>query len=249
VSQLEDLLDIKQAARFLGVSETSLRRWTNSGLLAHMRVGRKRERRFRRADLVAFMEQQPAGPGEEAADGARRHTTIGGIPVPYGAHWSAFYGDEAGRIKLAAGFLADGLRPGSVCFLVTSPESRPAVLARLGGRASLESEIEQGRLVPSQYPGTPTEQYDYWETHFLKAVTGGASSLRVVGDIGSFLDAGMSLDDVMEYERGYERLMARRFPVVTLCMYDVRRFDSVAVMRALREHRDTFRYPAERLLA
>jgi excisionase family DNA binding protein len=249
VSQPEDLLDIKQAARFLGVSETSLRRWTNSGLLAHMRVGRKRERRFRRADLISFTEQQPAGPEEGAADDPRRHTTIAGISVPYGAHWSAFYGDEAGRIKLATGFFADGLRPGSVCFLVTSPESRPAVLARLGGETSMESEIDQGRLVPSQYLGTPAEQYEYWETHFLKVVTGGASSLRVVGDMSSCLDAGMSLDDVMDYERGYDRLMARRFPVVTLCMYDVRRFDSVAVIRALREHRDTFRYPAERLLA
>jgi excisionase family DNA binding protein len=56
----EDLLDIKQAARYLQVSETSLRRWTNSGQLACLRVGRKRERRFRRADLLAFMEYQPA---------------------------------------------------------------------------------------------------------------------------------------------------------------------------------------------
>ena len=60
MSDQEDLLDIKQAARFLQVSETSLRRWTNTGQLACLRVGRKRERRFRRADLLAFMEYQPA---------------------------------------------------------------------------------------------------------------------------------------------------------------------------------------------
>lgn len=59
MSDHEDLLDIKQAARFLQVSETSLRRWTNAGQLACLRVGRKRERRFRRADLLAFMEEQP----------------------------------------------------------------------------------------------------------------------------------------------------------------------------------------------
>lgn len=60
MSDQEDLLDIKQAARFLQVSETSLRRWTNAGHLACLRLGRKRERRFRRADLLAFMEDQPA---------------------------------------------------------------------------------------------------------------------------------------------------------------------------------------------
>ena len=56
----EQLLDIEQAARFLNVSETSLRRWTNAGRLACLRVGRRRERRFRTADLLSFMESQPA---------------------------------------------------------------------------------------------------------------------------------------------------------------------------------------------
>src|SRR3981189_582967 len=52
----ERLLTIKQAAALLSVSQVSLRRWTNEGLLASMRVGGKRERRFREADLLAFME-------------------------------------------------------------------------------------------------------------------------------------------------------------------------------------------------
>jgi len=60
MSDPDNLLDISQAARFLQVSETSLRRWTNAGQLACLRVGLKRERRFRRADLLAFMEDQPA---------------------------------------------------------------------------------------------------------------------------------------------------------------------------------------------
>ena len=65
----DELWDIKQAARFLQVSETSLRRWTNRGQLACLRVGLRRERRFRRADLLAFMEYQPA----RTSDGERNH--------------------------------------------------------------------------------------------------------------------------------------------------------------------------------
>lgn len=61
----DELLDIKQAARFLKVSETSLRRWTNSGRLPCLRVGRRRERRFRRADLLAFLED-PSGGADRA---------------------------------------------------------------------------------------------------------------------------------------------------------------------------------------
>ena len=51
-----ELLDIAQAAALLRVSEASLRRWTNAGRLPCRRIGGRRERRFRRADLMAFLE-------------------------------------------------------------------------------------------------------------------------------------------------------------------------------------------------
>jgi len=48
-------LTIAEAAAFLHVSETSLRRWTNSGRLRSFRVGGRNERRFLMDDLLAFM--------------------------------------------------------------------------------------------------------------------------------------------------------------------------------------------------
>src|SRR2546430_14528090 len=53
----ERLLNTAEAARFLRVSQASIRRWSDSGLLAARRVGRRRERRFHESDLRAFMEQ------------------------------------------------------------------------------------------------------------------------------------------------------------------------------------------------
>ncbi len=46
MSDRNELLDINQAATLLKVSETSLRRWTNAGVLPCLRVGLRRERRF-----------------------------------------------------------------------------------------------------------------------------------------------------------------------------------------------------------
>src|SRR5438094_198800 len=72
-----ELLDIKQAAALLQVSEASLRRWTNDGRLASYRVGGRRERRFRRADLLAFLESGPnvklPRAGEVGGQAAARH--------------------------------------------------------------------------------------------------------------------------------------------------------------------------------
>ena len=40
----DSLLNTKEAARFLRVSEASIRRWSDAGLLPARRVGRRRER-------------------------------------------------------------------------------------------------------------------------------------------------------------------------------------------------------------
>src|SRR6202035_4856670 len=48
-------LTIAEAAEFLHVSQTSLRRWTNSGKLRSFRVGGRNERRFLMDDLLAFV--------------------------------------------------------------------------------------------------------------------------------------------------------------------------------------------------
>jgi excisionase family DNA binding protein len=248
----DDLLDIKQAAEFLRVSETSLRRWTNAGRLACLRVGRKRERRFRRADLLAFMEAQPAtttSAPRQSMPPAVEHTVIDGTAVALGSHLCGLYATDLGVVRLAVEFLAGGLRPGSACVLVALPNVRDLVLQSLdGSRAALENDIDRGRLVLSKYHQSAREQWDYFDSELGKAVADGAQSLRVVGDMWPFAVA-VGAEELVEYEAGYEQYIARRFPVVTLCAYDVRQFSGVAVLNALKGHRDTFRYSAQYSLA
>jgi transcriptional repressor of dcmA and dcmR len=93
----ERLLDIKQAARFLNVSETSLRRWTSSGQLGCARLGGRRERRFRRADLLAFLEDQPATNLVRKAHprrGEANHPSFAGVPLPRGSHLCGLYASD-----------------------------------------------------------------------------------------------------------------------------------------------------------
>jgi excisionase family DNA binding protein len=248
----EALLDIKQAAQFLQVSETSLRRWTNSGRLPCLRVGRKRERRFLRADLLAFMEVQPlaieADP-PRAAEVAAHHALIDGIAVPHGAHLCGLYATDAGRVKLAASFVAGGLRPRNACVLVARPKARQDILAQLNKwHPSVDADVKSGRLVLGEYRAAADEQYDYLRAHLATAMRSGARSLRVVGDVSSFAE-GAGADAVAEYEAGYERAIAERFPVVTLCTYDVRLFSGVEILTAFKGHPHSFRYPCEWLLA
>ena len=252
MSDANELLDIHDAGGFLNVSETSLRRWTNAGTLPCLRIGRRRERRFRRADLLAFMEHQPLRPtrGEAlpAIDAPERWVDQP-ITVTQGSHLCAFYDSDLGRATLAVGFLLDGLREGSVVYLVASARSAKQILKYLKQkRPSLERNIGAGRLVVSDYQKSWRAQINEFELRLTAAAAAGAQSFRVFGDTWEMRKKS-SANSFVDYETAYDQFIARRFPVVTICAYDVRRFSGRAVLDALKAHRDTFRYPIERALA
>jgi transcriptional repressor of dcmA and dcmR len=198
------------------------------------------------------MEERPASStigALRASPPQASYTIIGGIPVPYGSHVAGLYADNAGRAKQAVAFLADGLHPGTVCYLVAAPAARDDILTHLAhGRPSLERDIDDGRLVLSEYAASARAQYEYFEANFIAATRAGVHSLRVVGDVWAFAEV-ITRPGLVEYEAGFDLFLAQRFPVVTLCQYDVRQFSSLDVFTALRAHKDTFRYPVERVVS
>ena len=141
-----ELLDIRQAAALLQVSAASLRRWSNAGRLASFRVGGRRERRFRRADLLAFLESHPAaaGPASAAAPLDAAH-----------GHLCGLYLSDAARVRAAARFLADALRAGGVSVLAAEPTVGNRILTQLERQwPSVQRDIKSGRLVLSRYAAT-----------------------------------------------------------------------------------------------
>jgi len=249
------LLDIGQAAELLNVSETSLRRWTNSGRLPCLRVGQRRERRFQRGDLLAFLEAQPSDINAGGGDaGPVKHGDLwdlsaGPVTVMHGSHLCGLYASGSGRIMLAVPFLLDGLHEGSVCFLVASLRARNKILKSLTKkRPSLQEDISAERLIASDYQASPRAQYSYFRELIEKKASEGAPSFRVLGDLWGFR-SHVSKESIVEHEAAYDRLIARKYRVVTICLYDVRKFSGVEILNALKEHVDMFRYPVEKELA
>jgi len=219
-----ELLDIAQAAALLRVSEASLRRWTNAGRLPCRRIGGRRERRFRRADLMAFLEG-------DASEAPARHVC-------------GFYASDLGRTRQAASLVENGLDAGGVCILTAQRRVREPVLARLARRRPLlRRDLEAKRLLVSEYAETAATQLKFWETTFGAAMRDGARALRVVGDVsGGRLAREGDFDQVLEYEAGYETL-SRRFPVTTACLYDARSYSGLEAARLVQRHPDLFRHP------
>ncbi|MEA2706864.1 MAG: hypothetical protein QOH22_1652 [Gemmatimonadaceae bacterium] len=247
-----DLLDISEAAQLLSVSETSLRRWTNDGLLPCLRIGRRRERRFRRADLLAFMEQPDTTQrtGDEKG-GAMKTQKMDDEPIAaiHGNHLCGIYGSDAGRLDLAVPFLLEGLQKKSVCFLVAPADAQKDILkAMRKKRPSVDADIEAGRLIVSEHQQSPAEQCSFFEVAMRKAEGEGVDSFRVVGDMWG-LRLLVSPEQMIELEVGFERLIVPQFPVVALCAYDARKFTGVELLDALKDHDDTFKFPMGRTIA
>jgi hypothetical protein len=135
-----------------------------------------------------------------------------------------------------------------VCFPVASAEVQLQILGRLRkGHPALDAEIAAGNLVLSEYAATVSEQNEFWERSFVAALGRGASALRVVGD-SPWPGSGSPLADAIAYEREYERLFARRFPLVTLCLYPADSLTGRDVCEIYSSHPDSFAYPVERII-
>jgi excisionase family DNA binding protein len=247
-----ELLDIREAAEFLGVSETSLRRWTNASMLPCLRIGRRRERRFRRADLLAFMEQPAAAQRLAAGNGSSMKATQPKSRTSaaiHGNHLCGIYGSDAGRLDLAVPFLLEGLAKNSVCFLVAPSRAQKAIVkAMKQRRPSLDSDIKAGQLIVTEHQKSPAAQCRFFETAMKKAEAEGVESFCVVGDMWG-LRLLVSSKEMVELEIGFERLIVPRFPVVALCAYDARKFTGLELLDALKDHEDTFKFPLGKTLA
>jgi excisionase family DNA binding protein len=245
-----ELLDIREAAQFLSVSETSLRRWTNEGMLPCLRIGRRRERRFRRADLLAFMEQPAVAQGQETwREEPMDVEELSAEPVAaiQGNHLCGIYGTDAGRLDLAVPFLLEGLEKKSVCFFIAPSEVLKEVASVMKEkRPSLDADIKAGRLILSEHQKSPAAQCRFFEIAMKKAEDEGVESFRVVGDMWG-LRLLVSASEVVELELGFESLIVPNFPVVALCAYDARKFTGVELLEALKAHPDTFKFPMRML--
>ena len=224
------------AAAFLGVSEASVRRWADSGVLSVQRVGRRRARRFTEEDLLRL----------KASGRMIGQTPTGGTSLPPAArpsqvrahdHFATFFDSDAGRLRLTLPFLRDGLLAGQRCFLVASKSVADEYIQALA--IDLPTAVESGALtIRSGVGSSAREAVAAWERLWWEALGRGASAIRVVGEMATY-EGFTDVNEMLDYEVAYDSL-AKRHPVQTLCQYDVRRFSGETIMGVLKTHPDLF---------
>ena len=232
------LLNTAEAASFLRVSQASVRRWSDSGLLRARRVGRRRERRFTEQDLRTFMEPSASAPHDQA----HAAVFVGGTQVPVHGHLATFYSSDEGRLRLTIPFLCEGLRLGQPCFLAASDVVLEAYMDALGREEGIDvgAAVSNGLLVAVSGPGTTVEgAVEFWEEALSKALVARPVLMRIVGEMVSERKVFASEAEMIRYEIAFN-MIAKRFRTVTLCQYDVRAFSGETIFRALKAHPDLY---------
>ena len=171
-------------------------------------------------------ELSQARPAAEPPD-----VLLGGAPVPLHAHYPTFYSTDESRMRMSLPFLRDGLRLGQPCFLAATGAVAERYTAALPEGAGLTVVDGPGQSVEGALA--------FWDRTMWQAMEAGAGVIRVVGEMACERELFSSDAEMMRYELAYNRI-ARRFPVVSLCQYDVREFRGEIVFEAFKAHPDVY---------
>jgi excisionase family DNA binding protein len=234
----QELLNTAEAARFLRVSQASIRRWSDAGLLPSHRVGARHERRFAEPDLAQFLGSVD-GPSVHPPPAVLR---VGDVLLEVPGHVATFYSSDAGRTRLTVPFIADGLRSDQHCFLVATDEVLTVYMQALTNQDGIDVDraVANGQLTAVAFDGATVEKaVAFWEGKFADILSRSPSAIRHVGEMATVRRMFPSEDDMLRFEEAYES-MCRRYPVAAICQYDVREFDGVAMVRVLKAHPDIF---------
>ncbi|MDZ7696357.1 MAG: MEDS domain-containing protein [Deltaproteobacteria bacterium] len=223
---MDHLLNTKEAAQVLNVSEMSIRRWTNSGKLNCYRVGGKRERRFRVSDLEEFLHN--------SHNHAVKPLGLGGHKVPDGSHMTHFYADDSEWLDVAIPYLVKGIERDEASLAVMPPDKGRQLVADMKDQGHPVGDwLDAGQLRISAGMDSPEEMVRY-----LVAFAQGAGKFRVLGDMIWTVRRGWDLAALSVLEQ-VPKLMPPVENGLLLCQYSLEDFSGAAIMMAAESHRQT----------
>ena len=233
-------LTITEASEFLQVSETSLRRWTNSGKLRCFRVGGRSERRFLQEDLLAFMQTMNLQPEPPVTETETNTDTLSEE-----RHICLFFVNQDEQWQMMRPYLLEHLGTGVPVLYIqdSTPPERLKELLRAEGFL-VEDLISHGllKILPPEEAYLLTGRFDaqrmlaFIESAILGAIAAGHDRVLLTGEMTWSLPDTPGAESMMQYEALLNPLVDKYPGVTIVCQYDLKRFDGPSVLEALLTH-------------
>lgn len=170
------------------------------------------------------------------------NTSSEAVTITRGDHLFALYATDHGRLLLAVPFLLDGLREGSVCFLIGPDSSTKEIIAELKkSRIDIDRDIAEGRLVEAEHQDSTLGQFEFFESRTSAAERAGMNTFRLFADMVGARQH-MSVEQLLDIERRFDDVIVHKHQIAAMCAYDVRSFSGIELLAALRIHRGSVRY-------
>ena len=237
------LLTITEAAAFLNVSKATIRRWTDDGRLACMRIGARKERRFRHDNLVELITKPELK--QAVSDAAEAHASA--VPLSNPGHQcivSNSTDEEWATMGLA---ILAALKDGSQVLVVESSDRR----RRLEGLLQ-ENGLSLGDLQASHVLQCVSIEDSYYlsgeflwdraiafiESSVLAAKARGFEKILIIGANAGQAESDVQryADEMKKYELGLDEMLLRHPGASVLCPYTASEISAQLMIQGFLTH-------------
>ena len=236
----KEMLTLDEAAHYLGVSKTSLRRWTNDGQLSCHRIGLRNERRFERQMLEAFL----AGRKERASvdfPGASRQPASGAPRE----HFGFFFRNPSEQWEGFRTYFLDYYRSGMPTIYLHNASTREQIADRVRGEGiDPDVALERGllRLVHARdlYLQQGAFSADFMIAFVRRTMIAlraeGYPRILLTGEMDWYFSGEKGVEEIHAYEYRLNALLDEYPNSTIVCQYDISRFDAEATLAACCTH-------------
>lgn len=245
MSDNRKMLTLEEAARYLGVSKTSLRRWTKDGQLSCHRIGVRAERRFDQTMLDEFLLRRSAGvpiaaPGTALADAMSQAAQNGRHK-----HVCLYFRNPIEQWEVFRRYFLDHYRAGLPTTYLHQASSREQLMERVHAEGiDAQDAVNRGllRMVPARdsylRQGVFSADFmiSFMRLMMVRLHADGFQKHLVTGEMDWFFTDTPGVEDIHAYERRLNKLLDEYPEVTVVCQYDITRFDGEGVLQACATH-------------
>jgi excisionase family DNA binding protein len=245
MSDSKGMLTLEEAARYLGVSKTSLRRWTKDGQLSCHRIGVRAERRFDQRMLDEFLLRRGAGLPLAAAGGSLTDAMRQAAQEGRHKHVCLYFRNPIEQWEAFRHYFLDHYRAGLPTTYLHQASSREQLIERVRAEGiDPQDAIHRGllRIVPARdaYLRQGVFSADFMIS-FMRLImvrlrADGFQKHLVTGEMDWYFTGIPGAEEIHAYERRLNKLLDEYPEVTIVCQYDVTRFDGEGVLQACCSH-------------